>query len=529
MNLSDLLIASANGVAATAPAKAAQGDNPQKTVLLEEFAQMFSASIAEQGEPAPTATAQAAALPDGKGLPVPDGKDLPDAPTDVVASVNVLNLPATALSGSMANPAALTETPLRDNTLSAATVAVVDANPDKPGKSLSASHSTTLFVATPFPAKALANANEDAHPEQLNRPGLPATKASPRLDRSLPLPQLQNAPLANTTPAPQPVTNAARFDVPLDPAPRVAGNGHVLASNAATPILPELQARSSVLQSPRISPNPAASAGAVTTPDPVASPKAVTAPELAARPVTAAVPASITPPAAIAAPAPLAAESAEDTGEAQQQRTGPAPAHAPAPAPALAPAPAGASQQTTPVAVTMEPQRPSASQPTVTEPTPAPTQPRHDFGQVVERLAEARELARPGRAEMQVMHREFGAVSMQFDVTGGALKVALANAHAGFAPAVQAAMAERPVTAPVEAARADVPNQQQQGQQSAQSSAAPQMASNPSFTGHGDAQQRHQDAQRSATVQPQTREQADAREGEQSARARPRRDNALFA
>ncbi len=63
---------------------------------------------------------------------------------------------------------------------------------------------------------------------------------------------------------------------------------------------------------------------------------------------------------------------------------------------------------------------------------------------------------------MQVMHRDFGQVSVQFDITGGALKVALANAHASFAPAVQAALAERPGHAPAEAIRADMQQSQSQ-------------------------------------------------------------------
>lgn len=73
-----------------------------------------------------------------------------------------------------------------------------------------------------------------------------------------------------------------------------------------------------------------------------------------------------------------------------------------------------------------------------------PAIPRHEFAQVVEKLAEAREWARPGRAEMQLAHREFGPVSLQFEISGQALKVALSSPHSGFVAAAQAAMADGP-------------------------------------------------------------------------------------
>lgn len=67
----------------------------------------------------------------------------------------------------------------------------------------------------------------------------------------------------------------------------------------------------------------------------------------------------------------------------------------------------------------------------------------HDFDAVVQRLAEARETARSGEASMRVLTREFGHVAMQFELAGRALKVSLASQDANFAPAVQAALAER--------------------------------------------------------------------------------------
>ena len=100
----------------------------------------------------------------------------------------------------------------------------------------------------------------------------------------------------------------------------------------------------------------------------------------------------------------------------------------------------------------------------------APAAERHDFTAVIDKLAEARELARPGRADMHVAHREFGQVSVQFELAGQALKVAMTSADPGFAPAVQQALADRPVAPVADAARAD--SQPQRGDSASASSAS---------------------------------------------------------
>lgn len=105
-----------------------------------------------------------------------------------------------------------------------------------------------------------------------------------------------------------------------------------------------------------------------------------------------------------------------------------------------------------------QPDTPPAAQPgalALAAPDAVAAPPRHDFAAVIDKLAEARELARPGRADMHVAHREFGQVSVQFELAGQALKVAMTSADPGFAPAVQAALADRPVAAMADAARAD--------------------------------------------------------------------------
>ncbi|MCL6252179.1 hypothetical protein M3P36_14130 [Altererythrobacter sp. KTW20L] len=155
--------------------------------------------------------------------------------------------------------------------------------------------------------------------------------------------------------------------------------------------------------------------------------------------------------------------------------------------------------------------------------------PRHDFEAVVERLSEARELARPGRATMQLAHREFGAVSVQFDMAGQSLKVGLASSDTAFAPAVQAALAvqaERPVMASGEAqgSRSD---QQRSDQQlpAAQSSAAP--------ASQGDGQARDQQARNTQGRHPSDQVQRQPQDGgersDNAAASGRARDGSLFA
>ncbi len=216
------------------------------------------------------------------------------------------------------------------------------------------------------------------------------------------------------------------------------------------------------------------------------------------------------------APVPASETSAEAAPENRPQSIAPAPPSSAVSAPLAQTAVAPSGETVRPVAPALQ-----------TEPAPAPQ--RHDFGQVVEKLAEARELARPARAELQVLHREFGTVSMQFDVTGSALKVALASAHAGFAPAVQAALAERPVAAPTEAARIEVANHQQ-AQTSVQASISSQSATSQP---HGDnahqQQDRHRETQRAQSVQANRGEQAETAERDAPQRRSTGRNSALFA
>ena len=68
-----------------------------------------------------------------------------------------------------------------------------------------------------------------------------------------------------------------------------------------------------------------------------------------------------------------------------------------------------------------------------------------DLNAVIDRLVEVRQSAAGGRVQLSVAHDDFGAVGVRFEQAAGAgmVSVALTSADPGFAPAVQAALAER--------------------------------------------------------------------------------------
>ena len=70
----------------------------------------------------------------------------------------------------------------------------------------------------------------------------------------------------------------------------------------------------------------------------------------------------------------------------------------------------------------------------------------------IEHLAEAREAGRAARSQVTLSHHEFGAISLKIDASGNDLRATLASRDPGFVPAIQAALAERGVSASGEAA-----------------------------------------------------------------------------
>jgi hypothetical protein len=96
-----------------------------------------------------------------------------------------------------------------------------------------------------------------------------------------------------------------------------------------------------------------------------------------------------------------------------------------------------------PVAIATTPAPSSAVSPTATQPAPLAT----DIEQFVEQMADTREAARALRPELTVRHAEFGSVVMRLEAGASDWRATLSARDPGFAPAVQAALAERTVTA----------------------------------------------------------------------------------
>lgn len=76
--------------------------------------------------------------------------------------------------------------------------------------------------------------------------------------------------------------------------------------------------------------------------------------------------------------------------------------------------------------------------PVVSAPAAGPAP--HDFAQLIDRLATAREAAQPQAATLALSHADFGKVELHFANDGGSLSVTMASADPDFARAVQAAV-----------------------------------------------------------------------------------------
>lgn len=75
-----------------------------------------------------------------------------------------------------------------------------------------------------------------------------------------------------------------------------------------------------------------------------------------------------------------------------------------------------------------------------------------DLETAIEHLAEAREAGRAARSQVTLSHQEFGAISLKIDASGNDLRATLASRDPGFVPAIQAALAERGISASGESA-----------------------------------------------------------------------------
>lgn len=277
---------------------------------------------------------------------------------------------------------------------------------------------------------------------------------------------------------PQPTSGKPALAPEMPAAPTVLASANPApASLSQTPAAPLTMqfARTDIqmnLRADASSASAAQSAGAAVTGAPIAGaevaadllPEQALARPSAIQAIAARLAERAAPPAAPAQPNTMSAEGPEDAATLQQAALAAAPlakvrgtavadvadkpAAAPAssgnsslPAPAPAPAPAPSTM------AFADGPRMAAPEGGNTQPVATSATPGHDFEAVIEKLAQARELAQPGRASLQLAHREFGQVAVQFDMMGQSLKVALSSSDAGFAPAVQAALAERPVIA----------------------------------------------------------------------------------
>lgn len=449
------------------------GDNPQETGVSVDFDQMFTLSLELTGKPDGATHVQVPHLPGGKILPVEDGEELPGYAEAIPQDGEHPLLAQVAATNTQVAPELIVRQADAPDVGSAA--AVKDNTPSSRIGTLRASERQSEYALNRVPQQTQENPSE-AKSSVGEQPldGLKATVApASPLTAKLHLPEM---PFGKPPPA----------------------------QYYSAPVIRLSDAHGSFAEAP---------VGAAKTTE-----TAFTADILrnfdkaqAAKSSGTAVHAQVEG----AETAPQRAPQAANTNPPAQPTTTPAP-----------------------IPITAEAQRPAPpANGTDAMPTATPAPQRYDFTQVVDRLAEARELARPGRAEMQVMHREFGQVSMHLDVSGGALKVALTNANADFGLAVHAALAKHvananPETIRAETIRPDVAGPQA-GQTASQSSTPQQHSTTPagSFASQqqSEGQQRQQDTQRGHTVQSQTREQGSNREDEATARSNPKRDTALFA
>jgi hypothetical protein len=82
---------------------------------------------------------------------------------------------------------------------------------------------------------------------------------------------------------------------------------------------------------------------------------------------------------------------------------------------------------------------------------PSRAAPSPQLEQTITAVGDLREAMRAVRPEMTLRHAEFGAVSLRLEAAGAQdWRVVLASRDPGFVPAIQAALAERPVAAAAE-------------------------------------------------------------------------------
>ncbi|MFC3098913.1 hypothetical protein [Alteraurantiacibacter palmitatis] len=418
MNLASLLsTAAALPSGSPAPQGVNAGGNGGEAASLEAFADLLAPLL------------QGAATPDPSGLsgnpfgrdPAESGKDLPVAAgiavPDAAALAVLPDLPAPQDPAPPVPAPPVPAPPVPAPAALTAALAVPDAAPnaDVPLAAERAAPSLPAApqVASSKPAMAQEMPGAAAMPvpaAALARSVAPAITAAP-----LAMPFARSEIQVKLRGEPSHLSAAQSTGAPVTAAP-------VTTADGAAQLVPEqLLARASAVQAiaARLAER--------------AAPSAATPLEGAAQESASPLPAVLAMPVRSAARGAAMAEVAGDKSTAAQANAPlpAAPASAPAPAPSLALADA--------------PRMAAAENTGTPQAAATPATPGHDFEAVIDKLAQARELAQPGRASLQIAHREFGQVAVQFDMIGQSLKVALSSSDAGFAPAVQAALADRPV------------------------------------------------------------------------------------
>jgi len=151
----------------------------------------------------------------------------------------------------------------------------------------------------------------------------------------------------------------------------------------------------------------------------------------------------------------------ENREHQERARTASVSSELPPLAPSNAQSPAAA---TPPASQPLASQNAPLSQVQATSSAPQLGQPTNDIrgdiraGQAIasaiDQLTVAREAGRSARPELTMRHQEFGAINMRIEASGTELRATLVNRDPGFVPAVQAALAERAISAPNDSASA---------------------------------------------------------------------------
>ncbi len=146
--------------------------------------------------------------------------------------------------------------------------------------------------------------------------------------------------------------------------------------------------------------------------------------------------------------------------------------------------------QMNPAAMAQQPLQTSASASTDQVSSARPAQP---IESVIDQLFQAREAGRSARPELTMRHQEFGAINMRLEATGTDIRATLSSRDPAFAPAIQAALADRSVAAAGESSAANANSNSSNGQSNqgrSQEQSGSQSQNGAGFAGSGGSSER---------------------------------------